>query len=69
MIYKFIPSLIRQGKVFAVRSPLYKGRHKGQVYFGMTQEEVWSAAGSKIDLTYLKGWAIVTGKQIGRAHV
>lgn len=67
VIYKFIPSLIRQGKVFAVRSPLYKGRHKGQVYFGMTQEEVWSAAGSKIDLTYLKGWGEVSPEDLGVA--
>jgi DNA gyrase subunit B len=67
VIYKFIPSLIRQGKVFAVRSPLYKGRHKGQVYFGMTQEEVWSAAGAKIDLTYLKGWGEVSPEDLGVA--
>jgi DNA gyrase/topoisomerase IV subunit B len=67
VIYKFIPSLIRQGKVFSVRSPLYKGRHKGNVYFGMTQEEVWSAAGAKIDLTYLKGWGEVSPEDLGVA--
>ncbi len=55
-LYKFCPQAIEGGHVYAVRSPLYKGRHKGQVHFGMTKDEVWKKAGTKCDTTYLKGW-------------
>lgn len=55
-LHKFCPSLIDNGHVYTVRSPLYKGRHKNVVYFGMTREEVWKQAGAQCDTTYLKGW-------------
>ena len=67
IIYRFVPHLLRENRVYSVRSPLYKGRHKGQVYFGMTQQEVWDQAGSKIDLTYLKGWGEVSPDDLGVA--
>ena len=56
ILYRFMPNLLRDGRVYSVQSPLFKAKHKGQVYFGMTQEEVWKKAGTKVDLTYLKGW-------------
>ncbi len=57
LIYKFKPSLFSQGRVFAVRGPLFKGKYKSQVYFGSTKEEIWKACSSKnADITYLKGW-------------
>ena len=55
-LHKFCPSLIDNGHVYTVRSPLYKGRHKNVVYFGMTREEVWKQASAQCDTTYLKGW-------------
>lgn len=67
VLYKFMPSLLRDGKVYAVKSPLFKGRHKDKVYFGMTQEEVWKKVGSKIDLTYLKGWGEISPADLGVA--
>lgn len=57
ILWKYTPHLIKGGYVFAAKAPLYKGRHKNQVYFGMTKESVYKKAGtSNLDVTYLKGW-------------
>ena len=57
ILWKYTPHLIKGGYVFAAKAPLYKGRHKNQVYFGMTKEAVYKKAGtSNLDVTYLKGW-------------
>lgn len=67
ILYKFMPHLLRNGQVFSVRSPLYKARVRDKVYFGMTQEEVWKQAGSKCDVTYLKGWGEINPDELGIA--
>lgn len=67
ILHKFMPHLFTNGQVYTVRSPLFKGKHKDKVYFGMTREEVWEKAGAKIDLTYLKGWGEVSPEDLGVA--
>lgn len=67
ILYKFMPHLLRNGQIYSVRSPLYKGRHKNVVHFGMTREEVWKKAGAKCDITYLKGWGEVSPEDLGVA--
>lgn len=67
VLYRFVPSLIESGNVYSVRSPLYKGNKGTQVFFGMTKEEVWKNAGSKVDITYLKGWGEVNPEDLGIA--
>lgn len=60
LIWKFFPFAFKQGKVFVVKSPLFKCWYKGKNYFGETQEEVWKQTGTKnVELTYLKGWGEV----------
>jgi DNA gyrase subunit B len=66
-IYRFAPWALGKGNIYSVRSPLYKGRHKDKVYFGMTKQEVWDQAGSKIDTTYLKGWGEVSPEDLAIA--
>jgi len=57
ILWKYAPHLFHNGNVYSVKSPLYKGKHKGEVYFGMTKDEIYKKAGStKADCTYLKGW-------------
>lgn len=65
--YKFVRQLIEDGYVYTVRSPLYKGNKGTDVFFGMTKDEVWKKAGSKIDITYLKGWGEVSPEDLGVA--
>lgn len=65
--YKFARNLIEDGHVYTVRSPLYKGNKGTEVFFGMTKEEVWEQAGSKVDITYLKGWGEVSPEDLGIA--
>ncbi len=56
-LWKYAPHLIENGNVYAVRSPLFKAKHKGQIYFGMTKAEIYKQAGTdKAECTYLKGW-------------
>lgn len=55
-LYKYVPSLIKEGKVFIVNSPLFIARHKNNTYYGFTKKEIYKQAGSKnVDITYLKG--------------
>lgn len=67
VFYKFAPQVIEEGRLYAVISPLYKGRHNGKVYFGQTKEQLWERAGKKIDTTYLKGWGELSPEDLGVA--
>lgn len=60
LLYKYVPNLFKTGNIYAIKSPLFKARHKDKVYFGMTKEEVYKQVGTnKVDITYLKGWGEV----------
>ncbi len=39
MIYRLMPTLITEGKVFIAESPLYEIRHKDEVWFAYTEKE------------------------------
>ena len=39
MIYRLMPTLISEGKVFIAESPLYEIRHKDEVWFAYTEKE------------------------------
>ena len=39
MIYRLMPTLIDEGKVFIAESPLYEINHKGQTWFAYTEKE------------------------------
>lgn len=68
ILYRFTPDLIKQGRVYSVRSPLFKANHKGKVYFGMTKEELSKkVGGAKVDMTYLKGWGEINPSELGVA--
>ena len=57
VLWKYLPSLFKDGKVFVVKAPLYKSRYKGVIYFGMTKEQVFEKTGTtKCEVTYIKGW-------------
>ena len=68
VLWQYLPSLFRDGKVFVVKAPLYKSRHKGVLYFGMNKEEVFKKAGTtKCDVTYIKGWGELSESDLGIA--
>lgn len=68
ILYRFTPDLIKQGRVYSVRSPLFKANHKGKVFFGMTKEELsQKVGGAKVDMTYLKGWGEINPSELGVA--
>ena len=68
ILYRFTPDIIKQGRVYSVRSPLFKANHKGKVYFGMTKEELSKkVGGAKVDMTYLKGWGEINPSELGVA--
>ncbi len=57
VLWKYLPSLFKDGKVFVVKAPLYKSRYKGVIHFGMTKEQVFEKTGTtKCEVTYIKGW-------------
>lgn len=65
ILWKYAPHLIKNGNVFALRSPLYKAKKGGSVYFGHSKEEIFNKAGTnKIDITYLKGWGEVNAEDL-----
>jgi DNA gyrase subunit B len=55
--WKFLPELIKQGRIYIVDSPEFITRHKGKIYFGPTKESLYEQAGTKkLDVRHLKGW-------------
>lgn len=70
LLWTYTPHLIRQGKVYVVRSPLYKCVYRDKVYFGMTKEEVSKQVKQpveKLDLTYIKGWGEINEEDLNVA--
>jgi DNA gyrase/topoisomerase IV subunit B len=66
IMWKYLPSLFHEGKVFVVKAPLYKSRHKGVLYFGMSKEEVFKQTGTtNCDVTYIKGWGELSESDLG----
>lgn len=62
VIYRLLPDLIREGRVWIIDSPLYNVVHKGIHYGGMTFEECRSKAPSAVkdrDIVRAKGWGEV----------
>ncbi len=56
-LWKYVPHLIRNGNVFAVKAPLFIAKKGSEVYFGKTRDEIYEKSKTKnIDITYLKGW-------------
>lgn len=58
IFWRYDRKAIQEGRVFTIRSPEYKCRYKGKVYFGRTRESIYKKLGTtKVDITHLKGWA------------
>lgn len=64
-LYKFLPGSFAEGKIFALKAPLYRAVHKGAVYFGGTREDIYRQCGTeKIHTGYLKGWGEVSEEDL-----
>lgn len=62
VIYRLVPDLMKEGRVWIVDAPLYNVMHKGIHYGGMTFEECRAAAPSAIkdkEIVRAKGWGEV----------
>lgn len=65
VVWKYMPQLIHQGRVYLVISPEYMGKHKGEIYFGSTVKEVQKLAGTdKIDIRHIKGWGEIDAEDM-----
>lgn len=61
-IYRLLPDLLREGRVWCVHAPLYAVVHKGKLYGGDTFQECRAAAPKEVkdkDITRIKGWGEV----------
>ena len=62
VIYRLLPDLMKEGRVWIVDAPLYNVMHKGIHYGGMTFEECRAKAPSAVkdkDIVRAKGWGEV----------
>lgn len=62
VIYRLLPDMFREGRVWIVDAPLYNVVHKGKHYGGMTFEECRALAPSSVkdkDIVRAKGWGEV----------
>lgn len=67
-LWKYMPHLFKQGVVHVVKAPLYKGTHKGKVYFGMSKDDLFKKVGTdKCDVTYVKGWGEINEEDLSVA--
>lgn len=58
-IYRLLPDMFKEGRVWCVEAPLYAVVHKGTLYGGMTFEECRKSAPSAVkdkDIVRIKGW-------------
>lgn len=61
-IYRLLPDLFKEGRVWCVKAPLYAVLHDGKLYGGMTFEECRKAAPKAVkdkDIVRIKGWGEV----------
>lgn len=65
ILWKYTPHLVQGGHVYAVKAPLYKAKHKGEVIFGMSKDEIYKKSGTpKLDITYIKGWGEINKEDL-----
>jgi DNA gyrase/topoisomerase IV subunit B len=65
ILWKYMPHLFKQGNVYVVKAPLYKGTYKGKVFFGMNKEDLFKKMGTdKGDVTYVKGWGEINEEDL-----
>jgi DNA gyrase subunit B len=63
IIWKLLPDLLYQGRVYVVDAPLYNVMHKKKHYGGATKQELLQNAPSTVkpsDVTRAKGWGEVS---------
>jgi DNA gyrase subunit B len=69
VIYRLLPDLFKEGRVFCVQAPLYAALDsKGALYGGMTHKECRDKAPKSIkdqDIVRIKGWGEVGPEYIG----
>lgn len=61
-IYRLLPDLFRQGRIWCVEAPLFAVVHKKQLYGGMTFQECRKAAPKEVkdsQIVRIKGWGEV----------
>lgn len=61
-IYRLLPDLFREGRVWCVKAPLYAVLHDGKLYGGMTFDECRKAAPKAVkdkEIVRIKGWGEV----------
>lgn len=61
-IYRLLPDMFKEGRVWCVRAPLYATLHGGKLYGGMTFDECRTAAPKAVkdkDIVRIKGWGEV----------
>lgn len=62
VIYRLMPDLFKQGRVWCIDSPLFAALHKGELYGGMTFKEARDAAPKAVkdkEIVRIKGWGEV----------
>ena len=64
--WKYLRPLIRDGLVYLVQAPEYRGTYKGKTYFGRTMEDVYKQTGTKngVHISHLKGWGELNDKDL-----
>lgn len=65
VLWKFVPSAFKAGKVYLLASPEYMSRYKGKMYFGDTKDEIYKQAGTKkLDIQHIKGWGEINADDL-----
>lgn len=68
-LFKYVPDIFKQGRVFVVNAPLYNVIHKGVHYGGNTLEEVFEKAPKGVkqnEIQRAKGWGEVSVDLLSR---
>lgn len=67
-LWRLMPDLFRQGRVWCVQAPLYAALHKDKIYGGMTFDECRALAPKAVknqEIVRIKGWGEVDETYVG----
>lgn len=65
VLWRFVPNLFTEGKVYIVDSPEYMTKYKGKLYFGNSKEKLYKKVGTdNIDVQHIKGWGEINAEDL-----
>lgn len=65
LLWKFVPNLFHEKKVYIVDSPEYMARYKGKLYTAKKKDTLYKKTGNpKLEIQHIKGWGEINAEDL-----